>query len=40
MQGYIDVIVKGNKIVIKGQEFLLGELSVSLMNMDDEYIKS
>lgn len=39
MQGYIDVIVKGNKIIIKGQEFLLGELSVSLMNMDDDVLR-
>ena len=39
MQGYIDVIVKGNKIIIKGQEFLLGELSVSLMNIDDDVLR-
>ena len=39
MQGYIDVIVKGDKIIIKGQEFLLGELSVSLMNMNDDVLR-
>ncbi|MBO5557242.1 DUF6076 domain-containing protein [Ruminococcus sp.] len=39
MQGYIDVIVKDDKIEVMGQEFLLGELTVSLMNADDKVLR-
>lgn len=39
MQGYIDVIVKDDKIEVMGQEFLLGELTVSLLNADDKVLK-
>ena len=39
MQGYIDVIVKDDKIEVMGQEFLLGELTVSLLNTDDKVLK-
>lgn len=39
MQGYIDVYVKDDLIEVMGQEFLLGELSVSLMNVDNDVLK-
>jgi len=39
MQGYIEVIVKDDKIEVMGQEFTLGELTVSLLNGDDAVYK-
>lgn len=39
MQGYMDVIIKDEKIEIKGQEFILGELSVSLMNIETDVLQ-
>ena len=39
MQGYMDVIIKDEKIEIKGQKFILGELSVSLMNIETDVLQ-
>ena len=38
MQGYIHVYIKDKHIEVLGQEFLLGELSLSLMNISQEQI--
>ena len=38
MQGYIHVYIKDKHIEVMGQEFLLGELSLSLMNISQEQI--
>jgi len=38
MQGYIHVYIKDKHIEVMGQEFMLGELSLSLMNMSQEQI--
>ncbi len=39
MQGYIDVLVNEDRIAVMGREYLLGELSVSLMNISDDVLK-
>ena len=36
MQGYIHVYIKDKHIEVLGQEFLLGELSLSLLNISQE----
>ena len=39
MEGYIDVYVKDDHIEVMGEEFLLGELAVDLLNIDDNVLK-
>ena len=39
MQGYINVYIKEDKICVGASEYTLGELAVSVMNINDEVIK-
>ncbi len=39
MEGYIDVYIKDTHIEVMGQEFLLGELTVSLLNIDNNVLR-
>ncbi len=39
MEGFIDVYIKDNHIEVMGQEFLLGELTVSLLNIDNNVLR-
>ncbi len=39
MEGYIDVYVKDEHIEVMGEEFLLGELTVDLLNIDDNVLR-
>uniref|UniRef100_UPI0013DD5096 DEAD/DEAH box helicase family protein n=1 Tax=Ruminococcus flavefaciens TaxID=1265 RepID=UPI0013DD5096 len=39
MEGYIDVYIKDDHIEVMGEEFLLGELTVDLLNIDDNVLR-
>ena len=39
MEGYIDVYIKDDYIEVMGEEFLLGELTVDLLNIDDNVLR-